>query len=156
MLVPEGSHWWTCVHFYGMFVSGKNCLPFAPWEPDMVPVPRRSLGPGLWSLPDAAAVWKGTTGECGSLTAALIDRGQDEVGNRISWLWSLFFSFFFSYALTLPLLSSAAVSPDACVLHTQWDSVEFSRSRQCYTSCLALCRTSAEQLMNSFTVTGYI
>lgn len=53
------------------------------------------------------------------------------------------FSLFFSPpdALPLPLLSSAAVSPDACVLHTLCDSAEFSGSRRCYASRLARCRS---------------
>ncbi len=116
---------WTSVHFDGIFLRRKNCLPSAPWEPNRVPVPRRSLGPTRWSDPDAAGVWKGTAEECGGFTVALIDRGQDEVGSHISWLWSPSLSFI-SYALTLPhlscLLSGCLLMPVFYVLC--WDGVE--------------------------------
>lgn len=92
----------------------------------------------LWSVPDAAGVWRGTTEPCGGSTAALIDRGQDEVGSHVSC------SRFLPYGLTLPHLSSLL----PCLL-TVWSSAG-------HTSCLALCLISAERLMNSFTVWGEI
>lgn len=54
---------WTSVHFYGIVLRGKHCLPVAPWEPDRVPAPRRSLGPigsrCCWSMEgDKRGVWR--------------------------------------------------------------------------------------------------
>lgn len=48
-----------------------------------------SLGPMLWSVPDASGVWK----ECGGYAGALIERGQDEAGSHISWRWFPFLVF---------------------------------------------------------------
>lgn len=149
---------WTSVHLHGIFVRrkrGKECLPFAPWEPNRVPVPRRSLGPTHWSEPDAAGVCKGTAEECGGLTAALIDRGQDEVGSHISWLWSHSLSYSFLLMLLLyPIhpVCCQVVSWCLCFMYpveTVWSS---TGSRQRYASSLALCLTSAERLTNSLTV----
>lgn len=110
---------WTSVHFHGTFWRGNRgrggkCLPFAPWEPNRVPVPRHSLGPIHWVDPDAAGVWMGTADEREGCTAALIDRGQDEVGIHISWLQPtsslLFISLLCSYSAP-SILSSFLLMP---------------------------------------------
>lgn len=143
---------WTSVHFHGIFVRGKNCLPFAPWEPNRVPVPMRSLGPMHWLDPDAAVVWKGTAEECGGLTAALIDRCLDEVRSHMSWPWSPPLSFFFlcSHSALIYPVCCQVVSWCLCFIYpveTVWSS---TGSRQQYAPSLALCLTSAERLTNSF------
>ena len=138
----------------------KKALPFAPWEPNRVPVPTRSLGPMRWSDPDAAEVWKGTAEECAGFTAALIDRGQHEVGSHVSWLRSLPLS----RSLSLFTLSLYPIHPACCQVvswclcflcpvEAAWSS---AGRRQRYAPRLARCLTSAEPLMNSFTVGGWI
>lgn len=109
MLLPEGSRHCSAEllfismgYFEGGIEEGGKCLPFAPWEPNRVPVPRHSLGPIHWVDPDAAGVWMGTADEREGCTAALIDRGQDEDGIHISWLQPpsslLFISLLCSYS----------------------------------------------------------
>ena len=149
---------WTSVHFQGIFLRAKNRLPFAPWEPKRVPVPSCSHGPLLWSDPDAAGVCKGTTEECGGFTTALIDRGQDEDGSHVSWLWapslSLTLSFLCSH-YTPSILFAVRLSPAACVLCALLGWCGARRGADNVTlQSLALCLTSAAHLMNSFTVRG--
>lgn len=170
--LPEGAHNAAllnlCSFLTGYFEEEKkkkkkkSALPFAPWEPNRVPVPTRSLGPMRWSDPDAAEVWKGTAEECAGFTAALIDRGQHGVESHVSWLRSLPLSLVVClfYALALPhpsiLACCQVVSWCLCFMRpveTAWSSA--GRRQRCAPR-LARCLTSAEPLMNSFTVRGWI
>lgn len=84
---------WTCVQD---IFRGKSS-PFGSLRAWQGRPSRGALSRAdLWSDPDAAGVWKGTAQERGGFTAALIDRGQDQVRSHISWLWSLFLSHFLS------------------------------------------------------------
>ena len=114
MLSAEGSNiltCWTSVHYDEILERGKNSLPSAPWEPNRVPVPKRSLGPTHWSDPDAAGVCRDSRGAWRP-RSALIDRGQ-ELG--VTFLDSRFVLYSRSY-------SSVFYVP--C-----WDGVELSKEQ---------------------------
>lgn len=136
MLLPEGSHQWPAELLFismGCFLRGEKVASLLlPESPTGSPAPRRSLGPRgslgplLWSVPDAAGVWKGTTEECGGFTAALIDRGQDEVGSHISGLWSPLSRFLSYRSQPYPIYPFCChVSWCLCLIPC-WDRVELS------------------------------
>ncbi len=140
---------WTSVHFYGIFLRGKNCLPFVPWEP-RVPAPKSSLGPRHWSDPDAAGAWKGTAEECGGFLQHWLIGVRMKLG--VTFLDS---DPPLSHFLSIICFCSTPFIPPAvrfswclcfmCPVQTMWSS---TGCRQYYTR-LALCLTSAERLMNS-------
>lgn len=138
---------WTSVHFHGIFLRGKTRKNSSLLLPESL-----TGSPCRDALLGRCSDWIQMLLECGrgqettveaSVQHWLIDRGQDEVGSHISWLWSLN-SFFLSYALTLPHLSCV---PSGCLLMPVfyvafWVGVELSGDQT------ALCWLFASPLLS--------